>query len=136
MMKKELTADDIFELSRAFHNMATVVGQYRYDHWDEFTKSQRSDLENKQWTLFNTASDLNAETVLIKIKFIEKDLQVLKSATTAMLSTAKKIKNIKHAIRIAAKAVAFGGSIYAAASTGNVVIIISTALELIEEIGT
>jgi len=134
-MEKKLSADDIFKLSRAFHTIATLLGQYRYDHWDEFTKSQRSDLENKQWTLLNTASDLNAQSVLIKTKFIEKHLETLKSARTAMLSTAKKIKDIKHAIRIAAKAVAFGGSIYAAATTGNVAIIISTASALIEEIG-
>ena len=133
-MEKELSANDIFELSKTFHNLSSVLGHYRYDHWDELTPSQRDDLESKQWTLFNTSSDLNAKSVLMKIKFIEKDLQTLQSATIAMQAVAQKIQDIKHTIRIATKAVAFGGAIYVGASTGNVGLIVSAASDLIGEI--
>lgn len=135
-MGRQLTADEIFGLSKAFHNLATVIGRYRYDHWDEFTSSQRSDLENNQWTLFNTASDLNAKSVLLKAKLVEGDLQTLQWATKAMQEVAKKIKDIKHAIRITAKAITLSGAIYIVATTGNLGILISAASALIAEIKT
>lgn len=133
-MEKELSANDLFELSKAFHNLSSVLGHYRYDHWDELTPSQRSDLENKQWTLFNMSSDLNAKSVLLKVKLIEQDLQTLQSAANAMQAVAQKIQDIKHGIRTATKAIAFGGAIYLGASTGNVGLIVSAASDLISEI--
>ncbi len=133
-MKSELTANDVFELSKAFHNLSSVLGHYRYDHWDELTPNQRSDLEGKQWTLFNTASDLNAKSVVLKMKMIEQDLKTLQSATKSMQDVAQQIQDIKHAIRIATKAIAFSGAIYLGASTGNVGLIVSAASDLINEI--
>lgn len=133
-MEKELSANDAFELSKAFHKLSSVLGHYRYDHWDNLTASQRNDLESKQWTLFNISSDLNAKSVLLKIKLIEPDLQTLQSATDAMHAVTQKIQDIKHAIRIATKAIAFGGAIYVGASTGNVGLIVSAASDLISEI--
>ena len=133
-MEKELSANDVFEFSKAFHNLSSVLGHYRYDHWDELTPSQRNELENKQWTLFNISSDLNAESVLLKVKLMEQDLQTLESATNAMQAVAQKIQNIKHGIRIATKAIAFGGAIYLGASTGNVGLIVSAASDLLSGI--
>lgn len=133
-MSRALNAEEIFELSKAFHALATVLREYRYDHWDELTPEQRSDLEKKQWTLFNTASDLNARSVLIKVKLIKEDIDVLCATTSSMQAAAQKIQDIKHAISIATKAVAFGGAIRAA-STGNIAALIPAASALIKEIG-
>lgn len=134
-MSRGITAEEVFELSKAFHTLSVILGNYRYDHWDDLSAKQRSDLEDNQWTLFNTASDLNARSVLIKIKLIEKEIDVLKDATSSMQAAAKKIQDIKHAISIATKAVAFGGAIYVAASTGNIAVLIPAASALIKEIG-
>lgn len=133
-MNRKLTDDDVFELSRAFHSLSIEIGEYRYDHWDELTAGQRADLENKQWTLFNTASDLNAKSVLLKAKLADQDLATLQSATNAMQGVAKKIQGIKHAIAIATKAIALSGAIYAATSTGDVAGVVSAASALIAEI--
>ena len=133
-MNRQLTDDEVFELSKAFHSLSTEIGNYRYNHWDELTVGQRTDLENKQWTLFNTASDLNAKSVLLKAKLADQDLVTLQSATKGMQEVAKKIQGIKHAIAIATKAIALSGAIYAAASTGNVGAVVSAASALISEI--
>ena len=133
-MSNQLSAKDYFDLSRAFHDLSVTIGNYRYAHVDELTPSQRTDLEAKQWTLFNTSSDLNAKSVVLKMKLLDADLQTLKSCTTAMKDAAKKISDIKHAIAIATKAVAFGGAIYLAASTGNVGALVAAASALAAEI--
>lgn len=133
-MSNHLSAKDLFDLSQAFHDLSVALGNYRYAQWDNLTPSQRTDLEAKQWTLFNASSDLNAKSVLLKMKLLDDDLQTLKSCTTAMKEAAENISEIKHAIAIATKAVAFGGTIYLAASTGDVGALVAAASALEEEI--
>lgn len=133
-MNRILNSEELFELSKSFHTLSVIVGNYRYDHWEDLTAKQRSDMENFQWTLFNTASDLNARSVLLKVKLAEQDISVLKTASSSMQAVAEKIKNIKHIIDIGAKAIALGGALYAAASTGNIAVIIPAASALIKEI--
>ena len=133
-MSTQLSAQDVFNLSKSFHDLSTALGNFRYSNWDALTSSQRTDLEAKQWTLFNTSSDLNAKSVVLKVKLLDEDIQTLKSCITDMQETAQKIADIKHAIAIAAKAVAFGGAIYLAASTGDVAAMIAAATSLNQQI--
>ena len=134
-MSKQLSAQDIFGLSKAFHELSVTIGKYRYDHWDELTPAQRTDMEAKQWTLFNTSSDLNAQSVVLKVQLVENDLKALQLCAKAMTEAADKIADVKHAISIVTKAVAFGGTLYLAASTGNVGALIAAASALVTEIG-
>ncbi len=129
-MSKKITPEQVFELSKSFHQLASTLGDYRYDHWDELTKSKRGQLEKMQWTLLNTSSDLNAKAVVMKTKLLAEELETLKTVSTGMRKAVKKIKNIKHAIEIGVKAVAFGGAI----STGNVPVTIAAGKELLSEI--
>ena len=80
------------------------------------------------------SSDLNAKSVVLKVKLLDADIQTLKSCVADMQAAAQKITDIKHAIAIAAKAVAFGGAIYLAASTGDVNVMIAAAASLMQEI--
>ena len=132
-MGTQISAQDVFELSQAFHNLSVALGNFRYANWNELTPEQRIDLESKQWTLFNTSSDLNAKSVVLKVELIEAQLQVLRSCTVGMKASAEKISDIKHAIGIAAKAVAFGGTIYLAASTGDIGTMLAAATSLTQE---
>jgi cob(I)alamin adenosyltransferase len=133
-MSTQLSAQDLFNLSKYFHDLSTALGDFRYSNWNALTPSQRTDLENKQWTLFNMSSDLNAKSVVLKVKLLDADIQTLKSCVADMQASANKIADIKHAIAIAAKAIAFGGAIYLAASTGDVAAMIAAATSLIQEI--
>lgn len=135
-MNRLLNPEELFELSKSFHELSVIVGNYKYAHWKDLSAKQRSDLEDLQWTLFNTASDLNARSLFIKVKLTEQDISVLKAASSSMQTATEKIQNIKHIINISAKAIAFGGALYAAASTGNISVIIPVASALIKEIDT
>lgn len=132
-MGAQISAQDVFELSQAFHDLSVALGNFRYANWNELTPEQRSDLEAKQWTLFNTSSDLNAKSVVLKVELIEAQLQVLRSCVAGMKASAEKISDIKHAIGIAAKAIAFGGTIYLAASTGDIDAMLAAATSLMQE---
>jgi hypothetical protein len=133
-MSTKLSAQDVFDLSKSFHDLSMTLGDFRYSNWNVLSPAQRADLEAKQWTLFNTSSDLNAKSVVLKAKLLDADIQKLKSCATEMKAAAQKIKDIKHTISIAAKAVAFGGTIYFAASTGDVAAMTAAATSLIQEI--
>jgi len=133
-MSNELSPDEVYELSKSFHDLSVTLGNFRYDNWNNLTPVQRNDLEAKQWTLFNTSSDLNAQSVILKIKLLDSDIQILKNCTDAMKESADKINSVKQAIVIATKAVAFGGSLYIAASTGNITAMIDAAQNLYDEI--
>jgi cob(I)alamin adenosyltransferase len=135
-MSIQLPAQDLFNLSKSIHDLSTALGDFRYSKWDSLTESQRTDLETKQWTLFNMSSDLNAKSVVLKAKLLDEDIQTLRTCVADMQAAAQKIGDIKHAIAIAAKAVAFGGSIYLAASTGDVATMIAAANSLIQEINS
>lgn len=133
-MKTQLSAEDIFSLSKSFHDLSVALGNFRYSSWNALTQTQRSDLEAKQWTLFNTASDLNAKSVVLKVKMLDTDLKILQSCTDDMRTAIQKITDVKNAVAIATKAIAFGGTIYLAASTGNVSAMVAAASSLIQEI--
>ncbi len=130
-MASKLSSDDVFTLSKSFHDMAVTVGNYRFDHWDQLTSAQRSRLESEQWTLLNTSSDLNAQSVLLKIQAMESELQTLQGAAAAMTSVANKLDSIKKALTVAASAVAFGASLYMAGSTMNLDAAIAAANNLV-----
>lgn len=133
-MSTQLSAQDVFDLSKSFHDLSTALGNFRYSKWDALTPSQRTDLETKQWTLFNISSDLNAKSVVLKAELLNADIQTLKSCVADMQAAAQKIRDVKHAIAIATEAVAFGGAVYLAASTGDVAAMIVAATSLIQEI--
>lgn len=130
-MSKKLSPEQTFELSKAFHKLSVVLGEYRFENWNQLTGAQRNDLENMEWTLLNTASDLNAKSVVMSVNLLDEHVKTLTTSTTAMKNVVKKIQGIKHAIRIGAKAVALGGAI----ASRNLPAIMSTAKDLIAEIG-
>jgi hypothetical protein len=135
-MSEYLSSQDLFNLSKSFHGLSGALGDYRYSNWDTLTPSQRDKLEDMQWTLLNTSSDLNSKSGILKVKLLEADIEILRSCTADMQKAIKKISNIKRVINIASMAVAFGGSIYLAASTGNVVSMIAAAKSLVQEINS
>lgn len=129
-MAKKLTAEQAFELSRAFHALSTALGQFRFEHWDELSSKERQELEDKEWTLFNTASDLNARSVIMRSEILQEHVDALKRISGGMMRAAKRIDDIKRGIRIAAKAIAFGGGI----ASGDIPIAVRAGRELLDEI--
>lgn len=133
-MERDLTASELLALSKAFGDLSAAIGTYRTDHSKELSQKEKSDLENRQWTLFNTASDLNAKSALLKITLVEADLKTLQAATAAMQNVVGKIQDIKRAMSITAKAISVGGAIFTAAATGNPSVLVAAASAIMDEI--
>lgn len=133
-MATKLSSDDLFDLSEAFHKLSMSIGQYRFDNADTLTKKQGRQLEGIQWTLFNMSSDLNAQSGLAKIKALDDEISTLMDATARMGNAVKKITTVRKTITISTRAVALGGAIYVAVSTGNVGGVFDTAQKLIDAI--
>jgi hypothetical protein len=56
----KLTADQARDLANQYHDLSVVVGDYRFDHWDDLSSAKRRRLEDLQWTLINYSSDFTA----------------------------------------------------------------------------
>lgn len=131
-MKNQLSAEDIFSLSESFHDLFVALGKFMDSNQNVLTHAQHTDLEEMKWKLFNIASKLNAESVLLQVNLLDADLKILKSCTDNMQAAVQKITNVKNAIAIATKAITFG----LAASSGNVPSMLAAAPSLIQEINT
>lgn len=133
-MTKETTVKPskelLLDLSDAFLDLSSELSKYRHEHWDQLTKDQRAQLEEKRQELSELSSQLNATDAILKAEFVKKDLETLQKAAKEMKNVANKIKDIKRTIIIATKAVALGGAI----ATCCVPVIVTTAAELVTEI--
>jgi virulence-associated protein VapD len=132
-MSINISSENILALSRAYHDLSTGLGNYRFDNWKTLSDDERKDLEDKQWTLFNLSSDLNAQSALLALRATREDIETLQKCTKGMKKAAQTIEDIKDAITIASKAIALGGAFYLAMSTGQLSVAVIAANELIAQ---
>jgi len=131
-MPSKLTPEELDQLSQSFQTMASDLGDYLDANWNTLTEVQREELEASRWKLADTASKLNAESVILKAEMLEEQIEILRNCTAAMKTAAAKLTSVHRALTLAAKAVAFGGTLFLSISTGNVSRLVSDAKELLE----
>jgi hypothetical protein len=111
MPTQKLTADDALDLAKRFHDMAVVVGNYRFDKWNALSAAQRKALEDAQWSLLNSSSDMITVAVGIVLDTSAASLKEIRAATGKAQKTLKTLANVKKAIRIATAAVGLAAAI-------------------------
>ena len=109
----KLTADDALQLSRDFRELAVALGDYRFGNWRKLTPKQRRDLEDREWTLLNAASDLTTEAVGLILDEAMGGLQQLRESTGEAKKAIRTLKRVAKGIKIAAAAVGLAGAIAA-----------------------
>ena len=107
----KISAVEARDLAQKFHDLATTVGDYRFDHWDDLTKSERERLKDIQLTLLNNSTHFITELVGVILEDVEGDLQALQKVTTQAQKALKNIADVKKAIEIAASLVKLGAAI-------------------------
>src|SRR5262249_61764781 len=58
-----LTSDDAFALSKSFRDLSVALGDFRFAHWNTLSESDRTTLEDEEWSLLNSASDMITKAV-------------------------------------------------------------------------
>jgi len=107
----KISAVQARDLAQKFHDLSTTVGDYRFDHWDDLTKSERERLKDIQLTLLNNSTHFITELVGVILDDVEGDLQALQKVTTQAQKALKNIADVKKAIEIAAALVKLGAAI-------------------------
>jgi hypothetical protein len=77
-----LSAEDAFELSKQFRELAINLGNYRFANWNTLTTAQRHDVEDEEWSLLNSSSDMTTKAVGLALEESEMNVQSIKSSVS------------------------------------------------------
>ncbi len=106
-----LTAQEAFDLSKQFRNMAITVGNHRFAHWKTLTPTQRRDLEDEEWSLINASSDMITKAVGMALDESKSSIKLINKSVRKAKRSIKKLKKVSQIIAIASAAVGLGAAI-------------------------
>lgn len=109
-----VSKDQARELAKSFRDFSVALGDYRFANWGSLTAAQRQKLEDLEWTLLNTSSDLVTTAVGLALDDVQADLEALTRATSRARAALKTVQDVKNVLSIAAGVLALGGAIVAA----------------------
>ena len=108
-----LSAEDAFELSKQFRDLGINLGNYRFANWNTFTPTQRRDLEDEEWSLLNSSSDMTTKAVGLALEESEINAQNIKSSVGKAKRAIKKLEKVTEVIKVATAAVGLAAAIVA-----------------------
>ena len=106
-----LTAQEAFDLSKQFRELAIALGNHRFANWQTLTPTQRRDLEDEEWSLTNASSDMITKAVGMALDESKSSLKLINKSVKKAKSSIKKLKKVSQIITIAAAAVGLGAAI-------------------------
>jgi len=108
-----LSTDDAFELSKQFRELAINLGNYRFANWNMLTPAQRHDVEDEEWSLLNSSSDMTTKAVGLALEESEMNVQSIKSSVSKAKKAIKKLEKVGEVIKVATAAVGLAAAIVA-----------------------
>lgn len=107
----KLTTVQARELARLYHELATTLGKYRFDNWDNLTKSRRSSIESVERSLLTASSDFTAMAIDLALDDVDPVLKRITRVTKRMTAAVKTLKRTDSIIKMAEAAVKLTGAI-------------------------
>ena len=107
----KINAGQARDLAQQFHDLATAVGDFRFDRWDELAKSERDRLKDMQFMLLNNSTHFITELVGVILDDVQGDLEALQKVTANAKKALENIADVKKAIEIAAELVKLGAAV-------------------------
>lgn len=109
----KLSSDHAFELARQFRAMSQALGDYRLDQWKSLSPAQRQQLEDAEWSLLSSASDIRTRAVGLVLDESVLSFTGLKDATAKARKAVEKLAKIRKAIKIAIAAIGLAAAVIA-----------------------
>lgn len=106
-----LTAQEAFELSKHFREVANTLADHRFANWEILTATQRRDIEDEEWSLINSSSNMTTKAIGLALEESDTSFNAVKKSISKARKTIKKLKNVKSIIEVAAAAVGLGAAI-------------------------
>lgn len=111
----KLTTAQARELAQLYHDLASTLGRYRFDNWDDLTRSRRSTIEALERSLLTASSDFTAMAINLALDDVEPVLKRITRVTKRMTAAIKKLKRADAIIRMAEAAVRLTGAVLSGA---------------------
>ena len=106
-----LTSDDAFALSKSFRDLSVSIGDYRFAHWSTLNEADRTTLEDEEWSLLNSASDMITKAVGLTLDESQAGVSRLKSATASAQKAVKTLNDVRKIITVATASVGLAAAI-------------------------
>ena len=106
-----LTAEEAFDLSKQFRDCAITLGNYRFANWQTLTPTQRRDIEDEEWSLINSSSDMITKAVGLALDESETSVDSIKKSIKKAKNAIKKLEKVSQIITVAAAAVGLAAAI-------------------------
>ena len=106
-----LTTDEARGLAEQFYRISKELGDYRFAHWNELRKDERSEIESLEWSLLNASADFAASALDITLDDIAPVVKRVAGSTRRMKAAIRKAKRSKDVLAIAAAAVKLSAAI-------------------------
>lgn len=119
----KLTVDEARDLARLYYELATALGEFRFDNWDSMSQAQRTELESLEWSLLTQSSDMTTRAIDLATDDMRASLKEISRATKNLTRAVKRVSAVKNALNIATKALTLGSAIF----TGNAIAIAKAA---------
>lgn len=108
-----LSAEDAFELSKQFRDLAISLGNYRFANWSNLTPTQRRDVEDEEWSLLNSSSDMTTKAVGLALEESEVNVKSITSSVGKAKRAIKKLEKVSEVIKVATASVGLAAAIVA-----------------------
>ena len=99
-----LTAQEAFDLSKQFRDLAVTVGDYRFANWQTLTPTQRRNIEDEERSLINASSDMITKAVGLALDESKSSLKAIKKSISKAKSAIKKLKKVANLITVFCRA--------------------------------
>ena len=106
-----LTSDDAFALSKSFQDLSVALGDFRFAHWNTLSESDRTTLEDEEWSLLNSASDMITKAVGLTLDESQAGVARLKSTTASAQKAVKTLNDVRKVITVATASVGLAAAI-------------------------
>ncbi|NER15265.1 hypothetical protein GWK08_17545 [Leptobacterium flavescens] len=107
----KLTSKQARELAHKFLGLGQAIGDFRFDNWDELTKSESQKLASFQRSILNSGEDMLALSTTLVLDDVEASLNRIGTLTTKVKDTVKGLQNIQKGIKLAASIMTLGAAI-------------------------
>lgn len=108
-----MTAPEARELARSFRDLSVKLGNYRFDHWDRLSEAERKELEDSEWSLLNTSSNLITAACELTLDDAEASAGRVKQAALEANQAVQTLDNVRKVITVAAAAAGLAAAICA-----------------------
>lgn len=106
-----LTTEEARGLAEQFYRVSRELGDYRFAHWNELRKDERTEIESLEWSLLNASADFAASALDVTLDDLAPVVKRVAGSTRRMKTAIRNAKRSRDVLAIAAAAVKLSAAI-------------------------